>query len=261
MVRAKGYRLKSGVSFTNKDVGLSKGAADVALLEQATKDAMSLDEVKAKLQEMDVVLGRAYAAGQRAGIAKAESEIRNLPHEKAVIFDGKGNRLMEITQNSVNSVNFSDAQLEAMKGQTFTHNHPVQKNANATDRKVGNSLSDPDADIAAYLLAKEIRAVTPNTNYSLKLNDKQGTFSKASLQERRELVKTTRDKAADVASRKVKQAFADGKMTRDEVQAITNHLISKEYAKLSGVYTYRVTGTKEAMAELKRLESIYEQYE
>lgn len=105
-----------------------------------------------------------------------EDKIRNLPYERAVIIDPKTGRVLAHTgrRGSVNSVYFTDEELDLMKGAIVTHNHPSRHGLDGWDgdesdpRLKGNSFSIEDIYLASEIEFAEVRAAGEGWNHSLK---------------------------------------------------------------------------------------------
>jgi hypothetical protein len=92
-----------------------------------------------------------------------EKDILDLPREKAGLFK-QGRKLFE-TNGGVTSVTFNQGQLAKMAGGILTHNHPTSK-----DSSLGLSLSPADIVLAVSNRLSEIRAVSGEYVYSLRVN-------------------------------------------------------------------------------------------
>lgn len=92
----------------------------------------------------------------RSKLAEMEDYIRNDRVESAVLLDDDGNVIFNVSDGSVDSVNFTDTQTAAMLNKTLTHNHPS-----------GTTFSEVDIDLAYGRGIREIRAVHSGGAYSL----------------------------------------------------------------------------------------------
>lgn len=83
----------------------------------------------------------------KAALSSRENAIAGLKTERAQAYDEDGNTVLA-KGGSKHSVGFTQAELDQMKGSTFTHNHPGD-----------TSFSQEDVDVAIICNLKEMRAV------------------------------------------------------------------------------------------------------
>lgn len=92
-------------------------------------------------------------------LAKADQEIRDLPHERAVIVDPvTGQRITEIDGEGA-EVSFTPLQMSQLQNKTLTHNHPGAFYDSSSPAKLGTSFSPDDLYFAADNNLQEMRAV------------------------------------------------------------------------------------------------------
>jgi len=92
-------------------------------------------------------------------IREKEKSIKDLEKENAVLFDRNGNLIFE-QDGDEDHVSFTPSQLEQMKGNILTHNHPINV-----------SFSDADVRLACKYEMNEVRAVSSTRSFSLKFSD------------------------------------------------------------------------------------------
>lgn len=105
-----------------------------------------------------------YSVIRENNIRQYEQTIRNQNYESAGLYDSKGNLIFK-KDGTARQVRFEWYELQKMKGNYLTHNHPVE-----------GSFSDSDIHLLAHNGLSEIRAVTKTQTYSMKLN--RGAFDK-----------------------------------------------------------------------------------
>lgn len=102
-------------------------------------------------------------------IRSVENNIRkNKSFETAVVFDDNGDEVFR-KKGKKYSVGFSEDEMRIFKDRTFTHNHPrgFEFPENSI-RRIGNSFSFEDINVAIKANIKEIRAVTPLYTFAMK---------------------------------------------------------------------------------------------
>jgi len=108
-------------------------------------------------------------AGQLQQIVDTEeSKIRNLPYEQAVVISPATGRIMFAPSGDETSISLSNAQVRAMKGAVFTHNHPNLGWDKSDPRSRGLGFSKDDLQVAAIAQLSEMRAVSRGYNHSVK---------------------------------------------------------------------------------------------
>lgn len=90
----------------------------------------------------------------------AEKVISNSDREHSAIYDGE-KQVMLKTSHEVDLVYFSPKELKAMKGRTFTHNHPTGPDG------LPIPFSRADITLMHFTKAKEFRAVSGDTAFSI----------------------------------------------------------------------------------------------
>lgn len=113
------------------------------------------------------LVGAGYLPAQQKALEKIEGEIRNLPAERVVSVDDRGNTVFA-ADGGKTSVFIPNDALEKMKGTVITHNHPNLGWRDKDPRSKGFSFSSADIGTAAIVEAKEIRAVSKGYDHSLK---------------------------------------------------------------------------------------------
>lgn len=91
-----------------------------------------------------------------AGRARDEKILQSLKREKAVLYDGQGQRIFQ-KSGQKHSVSFTEKEIRGMKGGVLTHNHPG-----------GATFSPADIDMLRTAGLEEIRAVGRDGVYVLK---------------------------------------------------------------------------------------------
>lgn len=98
-------------------------------------------------------------AGREMG--DAERTIANSEVEHSAIYDEDGKQIMVKTSGDPALVFLSPKEMKAMKGRTFTHNHPTGPNG------LPIPFSRADVTLMHFTKAKEFRAVSGNTVFSI----------------------------------------------------------------------------------------------
>ena len=157
-------------------------------------------------------------------LAKTEAEIRQLPHERALIFNQDGTIFFERNGTS-SQVAFTDQEFKTFTGKVFTHNHP------------GNtSFSDNDVHRAAEYELSEMRAVSTNYTHSIKppvLGWEKDMWYNEILPEYRE--------ALDKVVTENSALISEGALTKLEAELRKNHEIWKRVAAKTGLIYSRET--------------------
>lgn len=97
-----------------------------------------------------------------------ESKIRNLGYEQAVVISPATGRVIFAASGDKTSINLSNAQVKAMKGAVFTHNHPNLGWNKSDPRSRGLGFSKDDLQVASVAQVSEMRAVSRGYNHSVK---------------------------------------------------------------------------------------------
>jgi len=100
-------------------------------------------------------------------LAVVEDKIRDLPYERAIAVDAKGNVLFD-QKGEQTSVAFTSEQVRQMKGAVLTHNHPNLGFKEGSKSAKGLSFSLADLNCACVTEAREIRAAASGYDHSLK---------------------------------------------------------------------------------------------
>jgi hypothetical protein len=188
-------------------------------------------------------------------LKKEESLIRNNATESAVIVDAFGKVLFR-KEGGDTSVSFSVEELTQMEKQILTHNHPLISDFVGADldKITGRSFSPADITMAAYVRLTEIRAVTPVSEFSLKLKKPEKLSGKYAT--RLNTAKRQYKKAEQEVSAKLGQAMLDKKITYSEIESVKYHLTAKKFADNSKkVFEYEVTGDESALKKLTEIEN------
>lgn len=130
----------------------------------------ALPEVKAEViqETAPVMIPEPVLVNYDDTVYKVERKTFANTNEHAAVIDSKGNIIFE-KDGDANSVMFTDRELETMKGNTLTHNHPGGwKFKNYEPQYAGNSFSPDDIKLATKMNAFEIRATTPKYIFSMK---------------------------------------------------------------------------------------------
>lgn len=193
-----------------------------------------------------------------------EKRIRNNPYETAVMVTQDGRILKQ--KGDQFSFRLNPEQMSNSEGAIVTHNHPraisdFQARQNPIFKRIGGSSFSP-ADIINSRARKEaeIRAVTPKLEYSLKNNDwmtyrptssNYGKFKEAYNRQKRKV------------DNKLWDLQRTGKLAKNEAEAAYWHLVTRQFASGNRGYArnfeYSVTGDSKALAELARIEKIYDE--
>jgi hypothetical protein len=253
----RGYRVGGKMIGSHKMSRGAKDAFDKARREGDRATVMKIaDEQHEKYQQSK---GQLPPNPQVAKTIKAEeSVIRNNDYETGVLVAPDGS-ISTIRKGSKDSVTFTHSEIEQMRGQTFTHNHPI-----GDTNKLGNSFSDKDMHMASMGRLAEVRAVTPSLEYSAKLDlsSRSGLVAGRTIDDRKAAAVELYNRATQSYVQKARKVYQAEGMDSPRTQALyvhTGHLIAREYARLSnGVVSYNVTGKASALRELSQAEQIYD---
>ncbi|AAM07174.1 TPA: phage head morphogenesis protein [Methanosarcina acetivorans] len=130
-------------------------------------DQFILDEdLEARLQKLNVqVLTELPSGKSRESIIRDyEVDIKKRKTEKAILFDEKGNILLEKT-GGVDYVSFTDEEVKLFEGTFMTHNHPRS-----------SSFSMQDISLACRSKLKEIRAAGKFRTYIMKAKNGENLY-------------------------------------------------------------------------------------
>ena len=253
----RGYRVGGKMIGSHKMSRSAKDAFDKARREGDRATVMKIaDEQHEKYQQSK---GQLPPNPQVAKTIKAEeSVIRNNDYETGVLVAPDGS-ISIIRKGSKDSVTFTHSEIEQMRGQTFTHNHPI-----GDTNKLGNSFSDKDMHMASMGRLAEVRAVTPSLEYSAKLDlsSRSGLVAGRTIDDRKAAAVELYNRATQSYVQKARKVYQAEGMDSPRTQALyvhTGHLIAREYARLSnGAVSYNVTGKASALRELSQAEQIYD---
>lgn len=194
------------------------------------KSETSLPDRKANVEDVQQNLLPGKDKELQTHILEYEDKIRKRKTEKAVMFDTKGNVIID-KSGSKDSVAFDYNEVELMKktGSVMTHNHPSSSSFSGADFKICNTLK-----------GKMIRVASEFFDYELKLDENFNQVDKALG-----LFKKSKEKWIKKLSRRFiekDKALADPKDKErlfDRFNHIVSHLSWKDVAKeLKGI-TYQ----------------------
>ena len=231
---------------------------------KAAGDRESMEKAARQLNEQRLERNRAESkkdapSGSKAAVLKAEeAAIRNNNKFETAVVVGDDGQVTLKRKGESTSVSFSRTEIENMRGQTLTHNHPI-----LDSNSIGHSFSPADLSMLSKGRLAEIRAVTPNVEYSMSLDPKsRRAIANGKTQSSREASSTRlyNQSVKMYEYRRARLAVREGASKNlMDVWLHEHHLVSREYAKASGgAATYKVTGSKESLAELARIEQIYD---
>jgi hypothetical protein len=151
-------------------------------------------------------------------LENAEGEIVGQSYETAVVVDNNGNIILR-KDGGKSVVEFSQAELDAMKGATLTHNHPS-----------GNSFSPSDVNLLLRTNATEIRAVgtSEGTRYVYIMRPQSEAYQNVDI-----VMDRVRNSEASVKT-VFRQKIAAGEMSIDEANARHFHEVWKRVDKTFG---------------------------
>ena len=167
-------------------------------------------------------------------VIEVENEIRmNKNFETAVAFDSKGNKVID-KRGQATSVSFTDQEVSLIKDTIFTHNHPRGWKADANSlRRLGNSFSPQDINMAIKGNVSEMRAVTPHYTFSMKRPAKGWPMTTTQLQKRfKEFDNEVRSYMYSLIQ-KASGSHADKLIERAE--ALHYHLVWKRFCNKYGI--------------------------
>jgi len=184
----------------------------------------TLDELKKKNEgTFKDVFGAQNSDPLRVGkslaenLKAAEDDIRNLPYEKARVFDSDGNLILKKTGEK-SHVAFTPDEMASFKDAILTHNHPS-----------GSSFSSADLVFARHTDMLEIRAVSTKYDYSIKRDSASGWAGKSPLS-----AESLYAKAREQIKTEYNALNAEGKLTQLQINDF-HHAIIERFAKLAGL--------------------------
>lgn len=183
-----------------------------------------IDQIEEQEEKIDpIAIAKAQSVRRRAeitpkSISEFEDKYRLFPIEWANCSTRSGKTLFEKTDNATNYIKFSNDQIELMKGNILSHNHPR-----------GTSFSDSDIGLAMKAKVQETRIAAKQYNYSMKagrsewtekfyINSVMPEFQKMNIEFRTELIKK----------------IESGEKTREFANLNHNHIIWTRLAKKFG---------------------------
>jgi len=164
---------------------------------------------------------RAQASVAKERVSAAENTIRNDTTETGIAFNNRGEVVLE-KKGLVDRVNYTENEINRMRGSTLTHNHPAN---------VG--FSEEDLHFLIQNGLQEIRAVTPTKTFSMKIPDagfKYGSSKLTPAQQISEARAAIRFEAKAVKHR-VKKQIRNGEITAADANANAWNEISSKVAK------------------------------
>lgn len=209
--RAGGYRAEA---FQNDRGRL------LTLKEMAARDAKAFKQPQGLFTIYDPGVTRTLpdtSTPARAAAVALEEKIRRDTFETGAVFDADG-RLLVKRVGAADSVEFSPADFRTMRGQTFTHNHPLD-----------GTFSPQDVRLASQYGIGELRAVGPTTRHIMSAPDGWPT--------RRQLAAAIVD-LGPVVQREIDAMIQAGDLTRPYAQREIDHRFwEKVAAKFNLKYT------------------------
>jgi len=97
-----------------------------------------------------------------------EDKIKDLPTERAVVIDQKTGRILVSKGGDRTSVFLTVEDLQKMRGNVITHNHPNLGWSPSDPRSKGLSFSPADIQAACIAQSSEMRAVSSGYRHSIK---------------------------------------------------------------------------------------------
>lgn len=123
----------------------------------------------------------------KSDISAGINYIRDMTIEKGLIYDSETSMLLSEKEGKEDRIRFNESDVKNMHGNILIHNHPED-----------SSLSYNDYNIVGHYKLKEIRAISSNYEYSLKIISQKGyincididkTLSKEFIRKEREYKK------------------------------------------------------------------------
>lgn len=130
------------------------------------KVSSSMDKSSRTLKLPDSLKGPNYTPAQSEVLERIENDIRDLPFERVVSVNNKGEVIFTADGDST-SVFIPNEAIYKMGGSVITHNHPNLGWGKDDPRSKGFSFSSADMLVGAVAEAREIRAVTTGYDHSL----------------------------------------------------------------------------------------------
>lgn len=141
---------------------MSQKSPNVKLIGNLAKSKSIVEDAKGNLLEGDDVAPTEELL-KMAGrdLVDAERTISNSSLEHGALYGKDGKQLMVKTSHDQSTLFLTNKEMKAMKGATFTHNHPPGPNG------LPIPFSRADVTLLHFTKAKEFRAVSGNTVFSI----------------------------------------------------------------------------------------------
>ncbi len=151
--------------------------------------------------------GQSVAEGKqyKAALQSAENRIKGNPTETAIVLDSKGNVLVDKSDGSTNSVIFTEAECQKMRGSTLTHNHPQR-----------STFSKEDIQLLTTRGLKSIRATSTEKTYQLTKLNSSGSKNAFDFHRDYAVAQAQNKAIVDVEYGRYERAYQNGQMTLTE---------------------------------------------
>ena len=221
------------------------------------EEAMAIVERDARNRQDELTQKKKELQGEpfnnknyQQSLAKNEDSIRKNGYETAIVLDGAGNVVLNVSQGVYGSVSFSREEFYAMRGNVVTHNHPND-----------SSFSPADLKVLFGSRAAEMRAAGDSgLNYSARLNPNFTGWNGLDYQRINDKIDSSFNRELQKQRSKMQELYNRGDVsTLEEFNLGMFHMTNKRLAsRKTNPFEYSVSGDAAQLAKLKRLERLME---